>query len=330
MVSTIFSEQPRRRARSGCAAPVIPAPVALRADLLADGLTPDELRRRRRRGELASVRRGAYVTGDDPRLTEAVAVHRLRVEAAVRQLGPAAVVSHVSAAVLLGLSCWGLPLDRVHVTRNRRSGARTGPDLVVHAAALDPDEILTLGGVTLTAPARTVVDIGRRIGFERAVAVADAALHRPRRDRPPLVTSAELATQLVRGARRPGLPAARRVVAFADGRSESVGESRSRVAIHRAGLPPPVLQWEVFAPDGVLLGRVDLAWPRSRTVGEFDGRIKYGRLLRPGQAPGDAVYAEKRREDALRAMGLTVVRWGWQDLGEAFGPTAARLTDVLR
>src|SRR3712207_7024957 len=36
------------------------------------------------------------------------------------------------------------------------------------------------------------------------------------------------------------------VVAFADGRAESPGETRSRVAIRRAGLPAPVLQHRVI------------------------------------------------------------------------------------
>jgi hypothetical protein len=49
-------------------------------------------------------------------------------------------------------------------------------------------------------------------------------------------------------------------------------------------------------------------------VGEFDGRVKYGRLLRPGQDPGDAVFEEKRREDALRAEDWAVVRWTWADV----------------
>jgi hypothetical protein len=49
-------------------------------------------------------------------------------------------------------------------------------------------------------------------------------------------------------------------------------------------------------------------------VGEFDGRVKYGRLLRPGQGPGDAVFEEKRREDAIRDEGWGVVRWTWSDL----------------
>jgi len=59
-------------------------------------------------------------------------------------------------------------------------------------------------------------------------------------------------------------------------------------------------------------------------VGEFDGKIKYGRLVRPGQAPGDAVFTEKRREDALRDHGLEVVRWVWDEL-DSFDLPADRL-----
>ena len=55
-------------------------------------------------------------------------------------------------------------------------------------------------------------------------------------------------------------------------------------------------------------------WKEQRTVGEFDGRIKYGRLLKPGQTAADAVYAEKLREDLLRDLGFQVVRWTWIDL----------------
>ena len=84
----------------------------------------------------------------------------------------------------------------------------------------------------------------------------------------------------------------------------------------------PVLQWEVPTPSRV--GRADFAWPERRTVGEFDGRIKYGRLLRPGQDPGDAVFAEKVREDAIRDTGLRVVRWVWHEL-DSFGDVVERV-----
>ena len=66
-----------------------------------------------------------------------------------------------------------------------------------------------------------------------------------------------------------------------------------------------------------------------RTVGEFDGRVGYGRLLRPGQDPGDAVFREKLREDALHDEGLHVVRWTWQEL-DSFASVAERLRRRFR
>ena len=80
---------------------------------------------------------------------------------------------------------------------------------------------------------------------------------------------------------------------------------------------------------GELIGYTDFGWPQLRTVGEFDGQVKYGRLLRPGQEPGDAVFAEKLREDRLRDQGLSVVRWTWSDLAR-FAPVADRLRRALR
>ncbi len=103
----------------------------------------------------------------------------------------------------------------------------------------------------------------------------------------------------------------------------SPGESRSRVAMARLGLPPPVLQWEVRR-GGVLLGEVDFAWPELGKVGEFDGFVKYGRLLRPGQVPADVVFAEKVREDAIRAEDLGMTRWIWSEIDD-FTAVAKRL-----
>ena len=44
--------------------------------------------------------------------------------------------------------------------------------------------------------------------------------------------------------------------------------------------------------------------------------------------PGDVVFREKRREDALRAAGMAVVRWTWEELTN-FDPIAARLRRAL-
>lgn len=293
-----------------------------RRDLLAAGFAEGELRRWLRSGELVSLRRGVYLRSDSLP-ADAEARHALSVQAALPGLAADAVVSHVSAAVLFGLPVWNVSLARVHVTRPRRAGARRTARLHVHAAPLDPDEVVEVGGLAVTAPARTVVDIARSLPFEQAVCMADGALQAR------LLTRTEVDAALARSGRRPGTPAARRVAQFADGLSESVGESRSRVALRRAGLPVPVLQWTVDSVEGHPLGRVDFGWPDLCTVGEFDGRIKYGRLLRPGQDPGDAVFEEKLREDAIRAEGLAMVRWCWSDL-TAFAPVADRLRRAFR
>jgi hypothetical protein len=57
----------------------------------------------------------------------------------------------------------------------------------------------------------------------------------------------------------------------------------------------------------------------------MDGRGKY---LDPAMNGGDAaraVYAEKLREDRVRALGVGVVRWGWSEAGSArlLGPLLA-------
>lgn len=234
-------------------------------------------------------------------------------------------ISHASAAVLHGLPLWfprggSSATQRVHATRDRRTGARRNALLDLHSAALEPDEVVAVDGVLVTSPARTVIDLARTLPLEEALVPADAALHRG------LTTAEELAEGLRRSLRRHGNAGARRAVALADGRAESPGESRSRLAIHRCGLPAPVPQQELRTSGGRSF-RVDFWW-RHGVVGEFDGRVKYGRLLAPGQEPGDAVYAEKLREDALRAEGLRVVRWGWADLDD-FAPVAARLRRAL-
>jgi hypothetical protein len=107
---------------------------------------------------------------------------------------------------------------------------------------------------------------------------------------------------------RAGVERARRAVRLADQRSESPGESWSAVVIDDLDLPAPERQHEIRARDG-MVGRSDFWWADARVVGEFDGRVKYGRANPAGRAPEDVLWAEKRREDRIRATAVTVVRW---------------------
>ena len=79
-------------------------------------------------------------------------------------------------------------------------------------------------------------------------------------------------------------------------------------------VPAPDLQVPICNADGEVRGTCDWGWLEHKLLGEFDGRSKYGRLLRPGQDPGDVVFAEKQREDELREItGCAMVRLIWSD-----------------
>ena len=111
--------------------------------------------------------------------------------------------------------------------------------------------------------------------------------------------------------------------------AQSVGETRSRFLCWAQGLPEPELQFEVRNEMGIVVGVTDMAWPEHGVLGEFDGQVKYGRLLLPGESPGDAVFREKRREDEMRRLtGYVFVRMIWWDLGRP-RTTAATIRQQL-
>lgn len=280
--------------------------IVLTRTLVGQGFDDRDLGRMRRDGTLVPVRRGAYVRERPAERTRADE-HRELIFATAPQLHDGAVVSHTSAAVLHRLPIWPTALDRVHVTRNRSSGGKRRSIVHVHTAPLPDDHVTAIDGVPVTSLARTVLDLCRTVPIEQAVAAGDAALAYG-------LVREILDDQLAQMARWPGTRQARRAIALMDLRSESAGESASRVRLHQDGLPAPDLQQDIFDGEGKFVARVDFLWREQHTIGEFDGKIKYGRLLKPGQSIEELLFEEKRREDALRDLGWQIVRWLWADL----------------
>ncbi len=272
-------------------------------ELLHGGLTKRELARSLQSGERVRVRHGAW-SRDAP--ADAVERHRQLIAGSWPLLGDGAVLSHASAGILHGLPAWEPLLARVATTRAQGGHGGRTTHLHVRLAALAPSEVVQLDGYRVTTLERTAFDLARSLSHEQAVAVLDAALHQG--------AVARVLVDLVDDAPgRRGVGVARRALAFADGRAESVGESLSRVRLAQAGLPAPVLQLEIFDHNGVLIARVDFAWPESGVVGEFDGAVKYTGT--PEQV-ARAVLAEKRRQQAIEDAGWRVVRWTWSDLSD--------------
>ncbi|WP_344802221.1 type IV toxin-antitoxin system AbiEi family antitoxin domain-containing protein [Microlunatus ginsengisoli] len=273
--------------------------------LRARGLDHPEIRRLVRSGELERVRRGVFMRPSSPCTVEER--HRRLVRATSRFLGEGAVISHFSAATLHRLPVWPDAIGRVHLTHPRSYGGKRRDSVHVHLGRLPPDDVVRIDGIPVTSLARTVLDLGRSATLAQTVAAGDRALLLG-------LTGHELAEGLSRMERWPGTRQARQAVAMLDPRSESAGESASRVELINQNLPHPELQLEIVDGRGDFVARSDFGWAEQRTVGEFDGKIKYGRLLRPGETVEDVVWDEKLREDAIRDAGWQVVRWTWADL----------------
>jgi hypothetical protein len=184
-------------------------------------------------------------------------------------------------------------------------------------ASLVPGDVRTRLGVPVTSPARTAADCLRHYPAEVSVPIADAAINRG------LTTHAAVAAVLARQTTWPYATQGRSALNLVDGRRETWLESLSVVRLTYVHIPVAEPQVEVYDADGTFLGRVDLAWREKATVGEADGRAKYSLGDWSDLAVADAaqlvdarveagirvVLAEKTREDALRSVGLEVVRW---------------------
>ena len=144
--------------------------VITRRQLAATGLGPSAIDRRVRHGRLIVLYRGVYAVGHTALRAEG------RMLAAVLAGGPGAVLSHASAAFAWRLRRSSARL--IDVTVPTGAGrARRRADLRVHRRAdLGTDEVTTRGGIPITTPARTLLDLAggqSRRTIERAIDEAE-------------------------------------------------------------------------------------------------------------------------------------------------------------
>jgi hypothetical protein len=184
-----------------------------------------------------------------------------RAEAAWLWSGRRGVVAGKSAAALLR-SKWidaALPAELI---RKSGKGVR---GIAIFRDELRAAEVRTVRGISVTTPARTAFDIGRRNTLEDAVIHLDALANATK------ITSAEvhdLATQH-RGAR--GLTDLRKALQEMDGGAESPQETRTRLVLTGAGLPKPTTQVTVYDEGGYPFARIDMAYEDCRVGIEYDG-----------------------------------------------------------
>jgi very-short-patch-repair endonuclease len=276
--------------------------VGTRAQARDLGVPDADVRRLVRRGDWSAPRRGvlAVVPSSDDS-------HAALAAAAATLVRPGHVISHRSAAALLGLPVLHRPAHpELTATIAATSGARRS--VTVFRARLPVGDRAEWFGAPMTIVARTIVDLAR-IDRMQGLVAADAALHER------LVTTSDLARQLEGCAGWPGAARAREVLAAASSLAESPLETLTRLCLLDAGLPSPELQVRIGRD------RVDMLWRHERVVVEADGRLKYR---------DDELWKEKRRQERIERLGFRVVRVLWADVVDHPDETAARVRAALR
>lgn len=262
-------------------------------------------------GTLLHPGRGLYAVADLVDATRPSAWHRTRAFGA-SLLWDDAMLTSVSAVLAHDVAVWGVDLGRVHVLRplDRSVGM---PSYRVRRWRGQPATGTVLGPAVELSHA--LVQHALDHGLVAGVVSADRALHAGLVTPAELLEAAEVVSAWRHGSR------AMSMVSFANPLHESVGESRCAVALAMGGvtLEPQV---EIRDPSGHLVGRVDFLVTGTNVIVEFDGRMKY--------ASGDpsVLWAEKKREDALRRLGYVVVRLTWADL-ERPGAALAKVRSAL-
>jgi hypothetical protein len=286
--------------------------LLLRRTALRLGHDDNWLNRMVRIGALTRIRHGAYTSPASWSALTPAERHVLLCRAVLQQYDDRVALSHASGTLMRGGPDWGLDLRTVNLTNLFGRGDRTQAGVTHHRGTVRVGDVTRFGGHWVTAPARSAVETAAGAAPAPAVSVLDWHLHQG------LATSDQIKAYAEIHMREwPGTIGLLHAVERCDGRSESVGETRSRLNLEDQGIVC-IPQWEVRHPSGRLAGRVDLLLPDLGVMVEFDGEIKYGRLLKPGQSVSDVIRDERARELLLEELtGLRMVRFVWKDLDHA-------------
>lgn len=200
----------------------------------------------------------------------------------------------------------------VCTTASEDDHSRHRPAAMLHPAVGLPP-VVAPGGLLTVPIATAVIQVGLRPPVRGAapsplesLVAADNALHQG------LLTGEQLTEAVVAHAGTPGIPGVRTLLAHADGRHESVGETRLAHTMRALGYR---FTPQVSVTCAGRRWRTDFELDDFAVAIEFDGLAKYGGGLAnpsPDQLR-QSLAREKWREDRLRDSGREVVRFVWRE-----------------
>jgi hypothetical protein len=255
------------------------------------GISRQQLRDLVAQGLVKRLVRGVYVRSDTPDTTE------MRALAVSLVVARNAVIVDRTAAWLHGVDVYDYReleiLPRIECVVLRDESRIERPECLGGERDLAPYDVMIVHGLRVTTPLRTALDLGCKLRRPDALAALDGfmRLHG--------LTKVDYERSLPRYRRRRGVVRLREMVALADGRAESPRESRTRLAIHDAGLPSPEPQFWVIH-HGIPVYRLDLAYPKNRVAVEYDGEEFH-------DVTDEQRDADRDRREWLQQNGWTVI-----------------------
>ena len=267
--------------------------VLSRRQALAAGMSRRAITGRVSSGRWRVVHTGVYVPRPVP------SSWHQRLMAAVLCGGESAVASHRSAAAL-----WCLDgVERPHPEISIRAGRRIEGVIVHRRRPSDDPPVTVIDRIPVTGIERTLLDLAGVMPTLEAGRALDDAL---RRRLTKISEIRRMLLELPKG--RAGRRMLRRLIEDRD-EHDALLESRLEAALlhvlRKHGVEAPVPQFEVR--DGsFLVGRVDFAYPSRRIGIEADGYRWH--------ASPERWRRDLRRENRLKLLGWTLLRFTWEDV----------------
>jgi hypothetical protein len=258
--------------------------VVTRAELLAAGVTADQITERIRKGALIPIYRGVYRVGHAAPSVEADYM------AAVKACGQGALLSGWATAWLWGLLKGAPPPPEVSASAEHHLRGL----LTHHCRQLSHVDRTRWRGIPITRVPRTIVDVAARVNEDELARICHEALVK-------YGTTPGQIEEVLR--RRPNAPGGRRLRRVIHGDVHitlSRLESRFLERLREEGLPLPVTN----RPAG---GRyVDCRWPEHKLTVELDSyRFHNSR---------HSWKLDRRREREAYARGDEFRRYTWDDV----------------
>jgi very-short-patch-repair endonuclease len=272
--------------------------LVTRKQLLAAGISKEEIRRRIRKGTLLVVHRGVYRVGHRAPSIEA------RYLAAVLACGEGAVLSGEAAGHLWGLIKGSAPPPEVTTPKDRTvRGVRT------RRARRGETQTTTRHGIPITTVPRTLVDLSSLLSFDDLARACHEAgvLHN--------TTPRQVEAVLENRPNTPGAKQLRRVMRGDVHVTLSRLERRFLRLLREEALPLPITN----KPAGGR--RVDCRWHEHRLTVELDS-YRY-------HSSRHAWERDRRREREAHARGDDFRRYTRDDVFEAPEQMLAELRDLL-